>query len=77
MARRKPKMHWARKRKITQGILIALTVILGLGVITLTGKVLDNKYQWVEKARDRFGLPTEDVDDLSSDEVPAVSEGEE
>lgn len=52
--KRREKMSWGKRSKLVQGILITLVTILGLGVIGLTGKVLDDKYQWVEKARDKF-----------------------
>lgn len=56
------------KLKITQGILIALVAILGVGATALAGKALDDKYGWVEKAKDRFAkpvVPDEDDDDLA------------
>ncbi len=72
----KKKMHWRKRQKITQGLLIAIIVMLGLGAITYTGKVLNDKYDWVEKARDLFVKPGEDESEDVSEDVE-TSEDEE
>lgn len=68
MARRK-KDHWATRTKRSNIVLTIVSILLGLGVIGLTAKLLDNKYGWVQEVRDRLATSTEDDDEppLTSD----------
>lgn len=60
-----------KTQRLTNGLLITLLVIVGLGALTYTGKLLDEKYQWVEKLKDTF---TKDEEAISEDISEALSE---
>ncbi len=71
----KKEMHWRKRQRIIKGLTITLVVMLGLGAIAGIGKVLNDKYDWVEKARDLFVKPdvSEDVEDEETSVVPDLS----
>ncbi len=67
--RKRKKLTWDARQRIKQGFLIGLIVILGLGALTYTGKLLNDKYDWVEKARDLFVKPGEDEGDINDSDI--------
>ena len=42
------------KNKLKTSILTTIVVILGLGVVGMTGKILDNEFGWIQKTQDYF-----------------------
>lgn len=60
------RKYMTKRQRAKQGILISLVVLLGLGGLAYTGKVLDDKYQWVEKVADKFkpAVPDEEADTI-------------
>lgn len=47
------------KQKLKTSILTTIVVILGLGVVGMTGKILDNEFGWIQKTQDYFNKSEE------------------
>lgn len=70
----KKRMSLKKRQKVKETILIIAVVILGLGAIGITGKLLDDKYQWVEQLKDKFAKPEEDTSITEDVSIPVTSE---
>jgi hypothetical protein len=58
-----------KAQRLQKGLTVALITVLSLGIVSTVGKMLNDKYDWIEKAKDLFVKPGE-----TSEEVPVLIE---
>lgn len=60
-----------KAQRLQKGLTVALITVLSLGIVSTVGKMLNDKYDWIEKAKDLFVKPGETSEDpITSEETP-------
>lgn len=59
-----------KAQRLQKGLTVALITVLSLGIVSTVGKMLNDKYDWIEKAKDLFVKPGETSEDpITSEET--------